>query len=945
MTRRKLFLFFGLMFVLGWVKTSNAQTVAQSSVGIALSEYCVSNVGLTGSPQSDNFSGTRGDWVELYSSFSAVVNLGTYYLSNEKTNLFKWKFPNNLMISPGQRLIVWLTGKNITTGGELHTNFNIDQCKNQYLILSTQSGAVRDSVQVQRTQAGHSRGRVNFSEIGRDAWKIFPVPTYSVANMGPSFISYAPQPIMKFVTGTLPNPFSGTNPGGFFTTDVPQSVNISLGNGVVSQADGVLFDTLGCFRIYYTIDNGEYPVVGDPNTIKLLDTLVDLSNPATLIRAISVPVSSGDPLNPTGCELAYLPSFCETNTYFTHENYQNFSPDFGVVSIAMDKADTSWLNSSAAGVQPVVHVEYYDKKVQIAEGYAQLNRPVQEAWITDQKGFYMTIDDRRGFGCNFEGDIFNVAGLGTTDRRVFPTLHLKGGDYESHSMPTSPSVTGERGTGVMDVFLQSLAAKNNLNVNPLHIKPVITFLNGKYMGVYDLREVYDKHYENYYHQQSKDSVDMRFYHGGDGHVTYNDGPGSNFSGPNAFSSVYALGTSQTVNSIANYNNLFKQLDKESFIDYMILNSFAMNGNLYKYDYNIAYARGNQTSKPGNKWHYYLWNTPAIFNFTTLSLPNATIYQDADVSPCFVHNNPNFSSLVTSEAGNGHGAILKNLMSTTNNPIAGTGRYLFQTQYKTRYQDLLNGPLRCDNLLKHFDYIKQLYLKEMQYHEDGTSVPVPGAFITQLDAWDSTMASNRRGIEKRCRFMVEAFKKSGCYSMLGPYPLTVDVEPAGAGSVKLNSVVLDNYIWSGNYFASRMSFKAIPADETFTFHHWEFKNHTPTSPLSADSLAIDFNQSDNVVAVFTDKKGDVTMPSGFTPNGDGINDLFQPLGSAIFSKSFDMSVWNRWGQEVYRSTDPTSGWDGYYKGQEAPTGVYAYLITYKNIFDESKMLKGNLTLIR
>ena len=68
------------------------------------------------------------------------------------------------------------------------------------------------------------------------------------------------------------------------------------------------------------------------------------------------------------------------------------------------------------------------------------------------------------------------------------------------------------GTGIRDVFYQSLAIKYKLNVNPLHVKPVITFVNGKYWGVYDLREVYDKHYEAYYNGQSKDSLDMNFYH-------------------------------------------------------------------------------------------------------------------------------------------------------------------------------------------------------------------------------------------------------------------------------------------------------------------------------------------------------------------------------------------------------------------------------------------------
>ena len=67
--------------------------------------------------------------------------------------------------------------------------------------------------------------------------------------------------------------------------------------------------------------------------------------------------------------------------------------------------------------------------------------------------------------------------------------------------------------------------------------------------------------------------------------------------------------------------------------------------------------------------------------------------------------------------------------------------------------------------------------------------------------------------------------------------------------------------------------------------------------------------------------------------------------SLFSKEYDFRVWNRWGQEVFRSTDPAQGWDGNYNGQPSMTGVYAYLITYKNIYNEAKILKGNVTLVR
>ena len=71
-----------------------------------------------------------------------------------------------------------------------------------------------------------------------------------------------------------------------------------------------------------------------------------------------------------------------------------------------------------------------------------------------------------------------------------------------------------------------------------------------------------------------------------------------------------------MNNASRYTTAMNRLDKESFMDFMILNSYAMNSDLW--NYNVAFARGGQPNKSGNKFHYYLWNTPAIFNFTAVA---------------------------------------------------------------------------------------------------------------------------------------------------------------------------------------------------------------------------------------------------------------------------------------------------------------------------------------
>src|SRR6202008_2063998 len=118
-------------------------------------------------------------------------------------------------------------------------------------------------------------------------------------------------------------------------------------------------------------------------------------------------------------------------------------------------------------------------------------------------------------------------------------------------------------------------------------------------------------------------------------------------------------------------------------------------------------------------------------------------------------------------------------------------------------------------------------------------------------------------------------------------------------------------------------------------------------LSQDSVSIGFAQfgqnSEEVVAVFTDITSDINqnggetsanMPSAFSPNNDNINDVYKPLGSAQFTHEYDFRIFNRWGQEVYNTPDPQAGWDGTFNGQQSITGVYAWVITYKNVFNES-----------
>jgi len=91
---------------------------------------------------------------------------------------------------------------------------------------------------------------------------------------------------------------------------------------------------------------------------------------------------------------------------------------------------------------------------------------------------------------------------------------------------------------------------------------------------------------------------------------------------------------------------------------------------------------------------------------------------------------------------------------------------------------------------------------------------------------------------------------------------------------------------------------------------------------------------------------VFIPNTFTPNGDGLNDFFQVMGSGMKIESFSMELSDRWGNLVYFTKDITAGWDGKVNGKEAENGVYIYKLKIVGMNGEGrKEFIGYFTILR
>jgi gliding motility-associated-like protein len=93
----------------------------------------------------------------------------------------------------------------------------------------------------------------------------------------------------------------------------------------------------------------------------------------------------------------------------------------------------------------------------------------------------------------------------------------------------------------------------------------------------------------------------------------------------------------------------------------------------------------------------------------------------------------------------------------------------------------------------------------------------------------------------------------------------------------------------------------------------------------------------------DSTSTITIPNAFSPNGDGINDLFSPEAENL--KSYSCTIFNRWGNQVFNSDEVSRSWDGKYNGCESPEGVYYYIIEANGLDGKQYRQSGFVMLMR
>ncbi len=136
----------------------------------------------------------------------------------------------------------------------------------------------------------------------------------------------------------------------------------------------------------------------------------------------------------------------------------------------------------------------------------------------------------------------------------------------------------------------------------------------------------------------------------------------------------------------------------------------------------------------------------------------------------------------------------------------------------------------------------------------------------------------------------------------------------------------NYLWSNS--VTGQSIEVMPNGNTVFF------------VTVTDSFGC---KAEDTINLQIEPCPDIFIPTAFSPNGDGQNDVLYMRGGCISSMTF--VIFDRWGNKVFESNNQNEGWDGAYNGKPMQTGTYSYYINGTYTDGKTFEKKGNITLVR
>ncbi|MBP6623799.1 MAG: CotH kinase family protein [Chitinophagaceae bacterium] len=919
---------------------------------VLINEYSCSNINTI----LDAFNQYE-DWVELYNAGGGTVDITGYYLSDDPANPLKWQIPTNPVINAGARKMVFCSDRGVVNGTQLHPDFKLTQTKGEWFLLSDAAGVLVDSVHLNLTQRSHSRGRTT---DGSNSWSLFQTPTPNATNGGSTpYTAYATKPIFNVAPG-------------FYST--AQSITISSPDPNVT--------------IRFTTD-GSTPTVTSP-----------IYTTPILLPLLAGPVDSVIRAKAFSSNPQIAPSFTETNSYFINE-----STTMNIISVSGDFTTLFGWNS----VPIYCSYEYFDKNYNFIEEFeGKAQRHGHDSWAYPQKGFKVYADDRSGYQANMEHKYFStslrdtfamvILKAGASDNYPAnggPSCHMR--DAFAHTLAEryeldmdhrryTPTIIFVNGVywGVYEIrervdkdYFEYYYGKkeskvenlrywggyvggtpaswvnnwNNLadyiNTNnmaiPANYQLVKDSLNVKSFAQYFIFNQYlvNTDWLNWnshwwrgrgtasnqvkwrYALWDEDNIlDLGQNYTGVGNTSYNNDPCDPFS---LFQGSGSIKHTQMLTDLMQ-NTDFKQMYEQQWLD-MLSGCFECTKILYHFD-SIKNIISPEMPRHIARWGGTVTDWDNNIQYMRNQIAMRCQVVGGKLDSCFGLD-PQMLKLNVFPTGSGTIA----LDGTTRSPYV--------------WAKLIKG----DSL----------------YNLKAT--PTPNTYWA-FDHWENQDVNNVMNPNMTTDSVQFNFKKKDSVIAFFKYfnydsvDVTFDVIPVGTGTIKLNGFTIASYpttIKLDRRFSYTID--AVPNTD-HVFVNWQKNNTTTTiTPNLLDPVSsFTYKDAETIKAEFVyvpppppppppppipgltavDKK--VFIPNAFSPNADGKNDVFQvKVGKDAIG--LDMSIFDRWGNEVAHDNRLNGGWDGTYKERNAEVGIYHYIIKVRYRDQQIETYKGDISLIR
>jgi gliding motility-associated-like protein len=562
------------------------------------------------------------------------------------------------------------------------------------------------------------------------------------------------------------------------------------------------------------------------------------------------------------------------------------------------------------------------------------------------------VDGQRGINHQLKHQFFKNPTLSPSTKDKFRKIHLRaaGNDNFFSAVEGANAAIIKKDTvnqtHLRDGMVQSYAAKIGLNFETRNYQPVILYVNGRYNGIYDIRETFNNNFTKANFQQAKKDIDVIKIDAQKSPLPclVREREGSKKD----FVSLCKFILKKDLSDPAYYDTVKTKMSVTSLIDYIIYNQYT--GNTHFVNDNVGIWRGRSPDGVKQKWRFFAYDMDNVFqrSANTFSHTGNTATDPYSFSPCAYKN---VQEIVPDSIN--IFKIFKRLYDTN---------FVFKSQYLFRFNSLLSTSLKCDSMVNHFEKVKGLMTSQIRRHVANNSknrynfAGGQQALVLKINrAYDSL----REAILRRC-VSFDSTLQYTCDTTLRPREkVFVKILPDTIPEIgKVSVYGYDRYTTTDTltmnhiFMRTRLELEANTTNINYVFDRWTTTNKADTilNSIFSNSMYFKVTKGDTIYANFKRVPKEqldfpLQFPTAFSPNGDGKNDIFSPIGGSGDIVQYEMQIYNRWGELIYNTYDRNRGWNGKQYGADAPVGVYVFRVTAVDINNKKTNKVGNLTLLR